>query len=194
MSTRKKVWLPLDLADLANSQWISCDQSLTATGLVFFEVHEGIVTIMDAKKLSTKPTEAKGWEDTFKRAAQMQELMRETIAIWLDQWGDSTMLTAVHEAPPAGGGVLVRTESSILTAYAFREVIESFHIPLAAMVTPQAHKLLVSGNRYADKKVHHAELKKLMIDMLDGKLITNEATRDALSVGLYAAVRSSHGR
>ena len=185
--TKKQPWGRLDLTTLPNSRWIACDPSLTATGLVYLEINDGTVTVLDAEKLSTVPV-AKGWEDTFIRAELIEKQIVSTLSSWLFDWGRGD-IRAIHESPPTGGGTLVRTESTILTGYAFRNAVQVHDLTIDKMATPQAHKKLVCGNGRATKQEHHAELKLLLSDILDGNLITNEAHRDALSIALYGAWR-----
>lgn len=189
--SKTKQWSPLDITTLKNGRWIGCDQSITNTGIVLIEIHEGICYVLDSKVLQTKSTEYKGWEDTFTRAEDIELQMQNTIRDWVHDY-DSSMIEAYHEAPPAGGGVLVRTESSILTAYAFRKVVSGYNM-IPKMAYPRAHKNLLCGVANADKKTHHAEVKKLLPDILDSQTITNEAKRDALSIALFGAWESTNG-
>lgn len=182
----KTQWQPLDLKTLPEVEILACDPSLTALGLVYIRTGAEPV-IYEAEKLSTAPTQdRKGWEDTFFRA----ELMEALIDALLDSWefrGDD--IIAVHEAPPAGGGSLVRTESSILTGYAFRQVARENGFNIDRTVTPQSHKKLITGNHLASKKQLADAIKDLLPQIKGGDKITNEATRDALSIALYASAR-----
>lgn len=189
----KKIWTPLDLGSLPDCSIIACDPSLTALGLIWLEVVDGTVFIHGAEKLSTAPTgDRKGWEDTFYRAGLMEALIAALVDTWFEEEDaniDLEFLFGVHEAPPAGGGALVRTESSILTGYAFRSVMLENEFELDRTVTPQSHKKLLCGNHIASKQEHHVAIKALLPKIRGSELITNEATRDALSIGLYAAWR-----
>jgi hypothetical protein len=182
----KKAWHPLRLEELPNCRYLAADPSLAAFGLVFIEIHEGQVYIQEAEKLSTTQTDAGGWESNFQRAEELYDLLSATIDAWLDAWG---MMYAVHEAPPVGGGVVQRTESSILGGREFRRVCGELVIPIDKLVTPQSHKKLICGNHIASKKQHHDAIRELLPKIHDSRLISNEALRDALSVGLHAAYR-----
>lgn len=184
----KKPWSPLDLSSLVDCMYLACDPSLTALGVVLLEVYEGDLFIQQAEKLSTVPTEKKGWEDTFYRA----ELMEALLSALIDSWEPPQGSVGVHEAPPIGKN-MARTESTILTGYGFRSVMTEYGIPLDPAVTAQSHKRLICGNHLATKREHHEELKKLLPRIKGAEKITNEATRDALSIGLYAAHRLSEG-
>jgi hypothetical protein len=191
---KKKVWHPLDLAALPNCRIIACDPSLTALGMVFLEVHESQAVILGAEKLSTARTDKVGWEDTFERAKTMEGLVAAVMTDWLEDFGSGNLMAFV-ESPPIGGGPLVRVESTLLTGYGFTKQALEQDIAVGPLVMPQAHKWLLCGNYRAVKKEHHEELKKLLPDILDGKLITNEALRDALSIALFGAHKmgSRHG-
>jgi Holliday junction resolvasome RuvABC endonuclease subunit len=183
----KKPWAPLDLTSLPNCRYIACDPSFSAMGLVFIEVHDGQVYIQEAQTLSTVQTGDGGWESNFDRAEELYGLLRETIWDWIDDWGQS--IWSVHEAPPAGGGTLMRPESSILGGREFRRVSLELTLPIDKLVTPQSHKKLICGNHIAKKKPHHDAVRELLPRIHDSRLIKNEALRDALSIGLYAAHR-----
>lgn len=185
MATKK--WNELDLADLPNCRVIACDPSLGATGLVFIEVHEGEVYVLGAETVGTTKTDKVGWEDTFLRAHQLKTALWPILESWVHDFGGG-LATAVHEAPPVGSGML-RKESSILAGYDFEQLAEQLGVTNGALVTPMAHKFLICGNGRAKKKEHHEALKILMKTILDSSCVTNEATRDALSIALYAANR-----
>lgn len=182
----KKKWVELDLAALPNCRFIACDPSLAATGLVFIEVHDGEVYVLGAETVGAAKTDKVGWEDTFLRAHYLKVALRAILESWVHDFGGGV---AVHEAPPVGGGSMMRTESTILAGYSFEQVAEELGMELAPLVTPNAHKFLLSGNGRATKKEHHVKVKELLPSIFDGKCITNEALRDALSVALYAADR-----
>jgi hypothetical protein len=183
----KKSWHPLKLEELPNCRYLAADPSLSAFGLVFIEVHEGQVYVQEAEKLSTVQTEAGGWESNFRRAEELYQLLNAIINRWIGDWG--TGLFAVHEAPPAGGGMVQRPESSILGGREFRRVCTEFLLPIDKLVTPQSHKKLICGNHIASKKQHHDAVRELLPKIHDSRLISNEALRDTLSVALYAAHR-----
>lgn len=183
--TKKAVWQPLDLASLPNCRLIACDPSITATGLVLLEVHEGVVMINEAAKIGTVPTSKLGWEDTFMRTEALESKMNLIIRDWAFFYDKPSV---VCEAPPVGGG-MHRTESTILAGYAFRSAASDFSLNQLPLVTANAHKKLISGDGRATKQAAHAELKKLFPQIINHEAITNEALRDSLSVSLYAAWR-----
>lgn len=183
----KKPWSPLKLEELPNCRFIAADPSLAAFGLVFVEVHDGQVYIQGAEKLATEQTGDGGWESNFDRAEELCDRLRTTIWSWIDEWGSS--IWGVHEAPPAGGGNVMRAESSILAGREFRRVCTDMLLPIDKLVTPQSHKKLICGNHIAKKKEHHDAIRELLPKIHDSRLISNEATRDALSIALYAAHR-----
>jgi Holliday junction resolvasome RuvABC endonuclease subunit len=187
----KRKWVELDLAALPNCRFIACDPSLAATGLVFIEVHDGEVYVVGSETIGAPKTELVGWEDTFLRAHQLKTAMRAVMEAWVHDYGVSV---GVHEAPPVGGSNMMRTESTILAGYDFEQIAEELGMDTAPLVTPNAHKFLLCGNGRATKKEHHEKIKELLPSIFDGKLVTNEGQRDALSVALYAAHRLGEQR
>ena len=183
----KKLWSPLDLTALPDCRYIACDPSFSAMGVVFLQVHEGQVYVHESQTIVTKQTDDGGWESNFDRAEELYELLRFSLMTWLVEWEES--IWAVHEAPPAGGGALMRPESSILGGREFRRACHELTVPIDKLVTPQSHKKLICGNHIAKKKPHHDALRELLPSIHGSHLIKNEAQRDALSIGLYAAHR-----
>jgi hypothetical protein len=190
----KVPWKPLDLLTLPRCNIVACDPSLTALGIVCLKVDDSGVSVSAVEKLSTAPTERNGWEDTFFRAL----LIEAELDTLFDRWFDSETavpgetrenLYAVCELPPTGGGDFVRTEAAVLSGFAFRLIAKEYKIKQLQGVTPQSHKKLISGNHLASKKEHHEHLKLLLSNLTGGDNIKNAATRDAVSVGLYAAHR-----
>ena len=186
----KKLWTPLKLEELPNGMFVAADPSLAAFGLVLLGVHAGGVFVHEAQKITTAPIEAGGWESNFARADELYDILWGILESWDNKWDfDETLF--VHEAPPSGGGAMMRTESSILAGREFRRVAKDLSVLLGKLVTPQSHKKLLCGNHIAKKIQHHKAIKELLPQIHDSRLITNEATRDALSIGLYAAHRSN---
>jgi Holliday junction resolvasome RuvABC endonuclease subunit len=186
----KQPWTPLQLADLPNGRFVAADPSLAAFGLVFIEIDGGEVAVREAQKITTAQTEVGGWESNFARADELYDILWGILDSWDDEWDFESALF-VHEAPPSGGGAMMRTESSILAGREFRRVAKDLTVLLDKLVTPQSHKKLLCGNHIAKKIQHHKAIKELLPQIHDSRLITNEATRDALSIGLYAAHRSN---
>jgi hypothetical protein len=195
----KKAWRPLKLSTLAEGLYLGADPSLTAFGLVLFEVlPEQRYAVHMAEQFTTSEVET-GWEDTLQRA----ELLQTDLARWFWKWLTTGWgrVYAVHEAPPVGGGKIFRPEASLISGYAFRAALISVFgdkgtlgqlqpVRMLPMVRRQDHARLICGDPNADKKTHHEALK----DLFDGirgadELITNGAKRDALSVALCAAHR-----
>jgi hypothetical protein len=197
VAQKKPEWQPLDLSTLQPGTYLAADPSLTAFGLVMFEVApEQRYTVHMAQKFSTPAPSGKAdHEDTLSRAETIQIL----IAHWLKSyvvghdWGN---LKYVHEAPPIGGGKLMKPEVSLVTGLAFRMAIKEAYLPTGRMPTllpmmyRREHCKLICGQPDAKKPFHHAALKE-HFDAIRGadELITNEAHRDALSVALAAAHR-----
>lgn len=185
----KDAWIPLQLPDLQPGTYLACDQSLTAAGLVLFEVSadRDRWTVHMAQQISVDKVEATGWEELYQRTETLQARMTAYVQQWIvgTDWGD---VLAVNEHPPIGGGRLQRTEVSVITGYAFRQATAGMRrLP---MVRRQDHCHLICGDRNAPKTEHHAWLRRYY-PKIDGaqELVTNGGTRDALSVALFAARR-----
>lgn len=191
---KKPDWQPLDLATLQPGTYLAADPSLTAFGLVLFEVaSEQRYTVHMATAFRTVQV-ASGHEDTLLRTELLQAQLEGWLGRWLvgHDWGH---LYAVHESPPIGQLRHSKFEISLLTGYAFRAALTAVlvgrsELSLLPMVRRQDHARLICGDPNADKKLHHAALKE-HFDAIGGadEWITNEATRDALACALYAAKR-----
>jgi hypothetical protein len=187
--TRKPEWTPLDLQTLHPGVYLAADPSLTATGLVLFQVTPELKSYVHiAQKLGAESGD-KGWETTLTQATQLKAQLDHWINHWVGElYGRWELIHAVHEAPPSGGGKIMRPESSALGGFAFRLATIGMHrLP---MVQRQTHAKLICGNGNAIKRVEHESLKGLL-PLIPGseEFVTNEATRDALCVALTAAHR-----
>lgn len=185
----KPEWKPLDLTALHPGTYVAADQSLDGFGLVVLEVFGQRLppAVHLAQKIKVGPTaDASGWEDILRRTATLGARLTLYIDTWVraTDWGE---MRAVHEAPPIGGGKFVNPEISLITAREFRRACVG--LPMLPMVRRQDHARLICGLPNAPKPLHHKALKKLYPDIRGTELVTNEAHRDALSVGLYAAWR-----
>lgn len=90
----------------------------------------------------------------------------------------------VLEAPPINTGKIKYPESSLLACLALRLVAEDAGVCIAPMISAQEHHYMCSGIRN-DKTQSHKVLKEWAPDVITNfDLITNEALRDALCVGL----------
>lgn len=184
----KPEWAPLLLEDLHPGTYLACDQSLRACGVVLFEVFadRDRWSVHMAQKFAVEPTEVTGWEDILRRVATLEVRLRFYVDQWIHaaDWGE---VRAVHEAPPIGHGKLSNPEISLITAYAYRRATEG--LVMLPMVRRQDHARLICGKSDASKTEHHRALRALFVRITGSELVTNEATRDALSVALMAAKR-----
>jgi hypothetical protein len=183
----KSAWQPLRLSDLHPGVYLACDQSVRALGLVLFEATpEGRYAVHLAETF-TEPTYV-GHVGLLANTGRIQDRLEEYFDRWIPVggWG---IVHAVHEMPPVNKGKMARPEVSLLSAYAFVRAVKNRYL-LLAPVGKQSHSKLICGEANADKKIHHAALKE-HFDAIRGadELITNEATRDALSIALAAAYR-----
>jgi hypothetical protein len=185
----KVAWAPLDLGTLHDGTYLAADPSLTGFGLVLFEVDQARrrYCVHLAAKFDVPKTEAGGWEDILTRAATLNY----RLDIWLRQYvfvRRYTNLVAVHEAPPIGHGKMLNPEISLIASREFRASVRHV-VPILPMVRRQDHCKLICGNANAKKPEHHAALRGLFSRIPGSEDVTNEATRDALSVALTAAKR-----
>jgi hypothetical protein len=200
--TTKKQWRTPRFEDLApDCHIMAVDQSLRATGVVLLSTVLNRLTIVRADILATTPSErAQGHEDTLQAAVQLQMLF-ERYLVHLE--GPLPPYRIVHEAPPLSGRGMHRPESSLLAAAALRAAAR-FRVPqqqtftgryvpveILPMVRRQDHAWFICGESNALKKDHHAVLMDTLrfMPVVNLDLITNEAKRDALSVGLFALHR-----
>lgn len=189
--TRREPWRPPVIEDFAThaetTRVLAVDQSLSATGMVWLAVGKRELMVYGAWTFRSEADEdADGHEQNLQRAmdlgSQIHEVLHEVY---------QNVAHVVHEGPPVGGGRIMRPESSLLAALALRQVAARWVIPVAPMVQPQTHKRVVCGNGNATKKEEHAALAQLAttLPILEYRRITNEATRDALCVGIAHLLR-----
>lgn len=176
---------------------VGVDQSLSACGAVLIggtRMPDGRAAfgVEQAWKIVTEaPEGTKGFEASLRRATELAGRFKDFLVhAWLHVEGP---LELVHEAPPPTGVARMRSpESSLLAALSFRIAGgNSTGVLFGDMVSAQAHKHFVCGNRNADKAEHHRALKQLAVDLgIEGfDLVKNEATRDAISVALLHFTR-----
>jgi hypothetical protein len=177
----------LDLAALQHGSYLAADPSLSGFGLVLLEVAGSGVAVHLSQTFAVPPSEEhSGWEDILVRV----EALQAKLVAYLDQWVARTdwgQIRVVHEAPPIGHGKLLNPEIPLLASREFRRATAAY--PMLAMVRRQDHARLVCGNPNATKIEHHRALKGFYPALRGAEIVTNAATRDALSVGLYAAQR-----
>ena len=199
-------WRPPEMTDFHYDPFwgrdvVAVDPSLRAFGAVFLTIssvkdQSPHVRVHAARKFTSAEGDATGWEANFQRAMQVGHDFR----LWLSEdvfAGHARIrLEIVHEQPPTGGGRIIRPEATILGGFATRIAARDIGVLTQRMVAPLSHKNLFCGPRKPGEKgvtkaEHHAALKetagRLGISGMD--LITNEATRDALSIGLLHLTR-----
>lgn len=192
----KPPWQPLSLSTLHPGTYLAADPSITAFGLVLFEVSpDQRYAVHMAEQFKTESGLVAGHEDTLWRAEVIEGLIQSWLQTWMvgHDWGH---VYAVHEAPPIGNLRHSKFEYSLVTGLGFRLALRAAYqdrrseISLLPMVRRQDHARLICGDPDAKKPVHHAALKEHFDAIRDAdELITNEAKRDALSIALYAAHR-----
>lgn len=202
-SKTKDEWRSPTLDDLPMREYyprqvIAVDQSLRKFAAVFmlntWVLGSPQICVLAARKFSTEEGEVSGWEANFQRAIQLAGEFKD----WVLEVTPGFSLVAqeiVHEAPPAGGGRIIRPEASILGGMAVRVAARDLGLSTQRMVTPQTHKRFVCGTDKVTKAQHHAELKKLaaQLGVTGMDLIKNQDQRDAFSVGLVQLSRPVPG-
>lgn len=191
--SRRDPWRAPTMAEFIEHEGkriIAVDQSLSATGLVVIRVGADHLSILWSTTLRGVVSEdVKGYEETLQKATNLGK----QLATALGQVPDIDEL--VHEGVPIGGGKIVRPESSLMASLALRHEADLWGIPVKPMVQPQTHRRVVCGNAGASKKEEHEGLAKLAssLPIIGYELVTNEATRDALCVGIAHLVIRNEG-
>jgi hypothetical protein len=78
-----------------------------------------------------------------------------------------------------------------MASLALRREAAAWDIAVRPMVQPQSHRRVICGNPKASKKEEHEALATLVpaLPIIGYSLVTNEATRDALCVGIAHLLR-----
>lgn len=205
----KVEWRPPEITDFPYSYSrtvMAFDPSLRACGAVFLLITSvcGVPTIsvIAAQKFATADHAMGGYEESLRKT---QDLSGQ-LGTWISAHARGHHLAGiefVHEGPPIGGGQLIRPEAALLGGAAVRFALERMNrfvserinLTVEPMIQPQTHKRLWCGprakNQTITKKEHHAAMmaraEELGVVGLDK--ITNEATRDAFSVGCVQLTR-----
>jgi len=187
---RRDPWRPPTMADLSKHEGrriIAVDQSLSATGLVVIHVHADHLSILRTETLrGMADKNAEGYEETLQRALSLGKQLATKLGVTPD------IDEIVHEGVPIGGGKIVRPESSLMASLALRQEAGLWGIPVSPMVQPQTHRRVICGKPGATKKEEHEALATLAgsLPILGYEIVTNEATRDALCVGIAHLARN----
>lgn len=181
-------WQPPVLGDFKLGRILAFDQSLSGCAAVALIRREDELLVYAAQMFKTSHFQEGGHEENIRKGMQLTD----HIANWLHgmhirppEW------TVVHEAPPIGGGKLMRPESSLLASFAVRVAAKQFQLPIAPMVSKQAHAKFICGNAKADKTTHHAALMELAAEwgVTNLGVVSNADKRDAFSIGLHWLAR-----
>lgn len=178
-----KEWQPPVATDLGEGMVLALDQSLTATGLIWV-VSSGTgceVLVADQWKgregdKSIATSLLRG-TDIYVRAVEVFTKAKEM------------GFEVVHESPPNPAAVKGMGISSLLAAQSLHNAAKQVGIEITS-IGAQPAKKFCCGNTKADKAEAHAALKTHILPWVAGAdLITNEAKRDALMVGLLHLAR-----
>lgn len=189
-SSPREEWRPLTIDDLGYGIVICFDQSLTKTAGMCVHREGSAVAVRGVKQFAGH-TDACGDEGNFQKGTTIYHRFIEFLMSMKGHHRDE-QITVVHEAPPVGGGVVMRPESSLLAAQALRIAADRLDIPVAPMVSPAQHKKAICGNARADKPEAHAALAQLALSLpIRGyECVTNADKRDALCIGLTYLART----
>lgn len=180
-------WQPLTQEVLAgpNVALLLYDQSFTATGMVILERVKNRIYIRAAHTFAAT-SDKTSFEEDFEKALKIEEVVEFDIAR-LDHIHPTYV---VHETPPVPSARLMRVGGpragipARMAGQAIRSAAKRAGVPVL-MVNSQRAKTLVCGNAKADKKEAHDALKRDVFPWIGGaSMITNEAKRDALLLGL----------
>lgn len=150
-----------------------------------------------AKKFSTSDHEVGGYEESLRKTLELAGMLRPWILETLRGHAVANV-EFVHEGPPVGGGKVIRPEASLLGGAALRFALTQgppLNRTVEPMIQPQTHKRLWCGprpkNQTITKKEHHDAMmaRAREWDVIGLDKITNEATRDAFSVGCMQLTR-----
>lgn len=197
----KAEWRPPEITDF-QYRWartvMAFDPSLRACGavcLVLTSIRKvPTITVVTAQKFVTADHEMGGFEESLRKTLELSEL----IGPWIlnEMRGHHLVdIEFVHEGPPVGGGKVIRPEVALLAGAAVRFALAPMNLTVEPMIQPQTHKRLFCGprprNETVSKKQHHDTMMAWARDMgvLGLDKITNEATRDAFSVGCMQLTR-----
>lgn len=186
----REEWQPLTINDLGFDIVIAFDQSLSKTAGMC--VHrEGDEVVVRGIRQFAGHTDTCGDEGNLQKGVAIYHRFIEFLMSMKGHHPDE-QITVVHEAPPVGGGAIMRPESSLLAAQALRIAADRLDIPVASMVSPAQHKKVICGNARADKPEAHAALAQLAMTLpIRGyERVTNADKRDALCVGLTYLARA----
>lgn len=186
----KPGWRPLTVDDLGYGTVLCFDQSLTATGCVILKyVFPASAPQVVSASQFANPYDGKDVPTSLNRGVSVFEqarfLIRKAFTIGID--------AIVHESPPNPNAVRGGGYSSLLAAQALRCAISAENASSLAdieMLGAQPAKKLICGNANAKKAQAHAVLKESVLPwIVNSQVVTNEATRDALMVGLLWLAR-----
>lgn len=179
-------WQPPTIDDLGYGTALCFDQSLTATGcLLLSRVYPGGLVVRSASQWKD-PYEGKEVSTSLKRGVAVFDQARAVIRATTDVYRPDAF---VHESPPNPSAVKGMGISSLLAAQALHCAADAEGVEFE-MIGSQPAKKFICGNANAKKVEAHAALKAHVLPwVVNSQQVTNEATRDALMVGLLWLAR-----
>lgn len=185
--TGPKGWEPLRAETLGYGTGLCLDQSLTATGMVIIQhvFPASAPTVIRSAKWSTEH-EGKGVLTALRRGIDVYRMMKATLRdlpVPID-W-------VAHESPPNPSAMKNTDTSSLQASQALWCAMDELGLGEPEMIGSQPGKKLVCGNGNAKKPEAHKALKEDVLPwIVNSQVITNEAHRDALMVGLVKLART----
>lgn len=179
----KAPWRPPTIDDFRPGGVIAIDQSLSACGAVALHMEQSLMVLDVAVFRIPAPVDGRGGRELDMRRAL---LLREQVSPWLARMIRTMQMEGVvHEAIPEGN-FIKHPEASLLSAMAVNVAAQDHGISVLTPIHKYTHSNFTCGNSKATKKEHGAALMKLAeeLNIFNRQLITNEALRDALSIGL----------
>lgn len=177
-----KGWVPLTPEVLGYGTVLCFDQSLTATGCLLLQhVYPASAPQVYSASQWQDKHDGKDVLTSLKRGVKVFEQARAVI----QGLGSPIPVDGiVHESPPNPAAVKGGGYSSLLAAQALRCAVAAEGHEVE-MLGAQPAKKLVCGNANAKKTEAHKALKETVLPwVVNSQQVTNEATRDALMVGL----------
>jgi hypothetical protein len=189
----REEWVPPTIGDLGYGVVIAFDQTLSATaGMCVHRENDGLavrgVRMMGGTSSSLDDL---GNEANLQKGVTLHHRFIEFL-MGMRGHHPGEQITVVHEAPPVGGGTIRRPESSLLAAQALRIAADRLDIPVAPMVTSNAHKKTVCGDGRADKAEAHRALALLAeaLPIRGYAKVSNSDKRDALCIAITHLMRT----
>lgn len=195
-SRAKMPWAPLTPDRLRPGVVLAFDQTIRSAGWCLLVNDQLGPRVVRAGTCKTSSSGQRGWASTLDDAEDVSRQIEAVVGM-ADEWVANAWrsplgrLEVVHEAPPAGGGKLVRPESSALAALGVRMAAGRTGIAVVMLANQSVKRLLVDvGDREGQTKL--GEVTKPVVGealaalgwLAGREQLRNEHQRDAAGLGL----------